>query len=229
MMRLVENLALAPATTTQEVPALETSPFGGSLREEVQRYIAGVFQINYGARVDEFMPLLVSLREEGHLTAALGLRGAAGEGLFCERYLDDPVESHVQRVFGRQVQRDRILEMGSLVASNAGHAALLYTLVGAALYEAGIDYLLFTANRAVRISLKRSGLASVPIATADRRRLGAAGEAWGSYYNGDPMVMLGDVRTAMAGCTANPLIGAVLGMYQARLDELVEVIQQQLK
>ncbi len=139
MMRLVESFTRTPATVRPEVPTLDISPLDGGLREDVQRYIAGVFQISYGAQVQDFMPLLVSLREQGHLTAALGLRGAASGQLFCEQYLDEPVETHVQRVFGRQVQRGRILEMGSLVASNPGHAALLYTLVGAAMYEAAED------------------------------------------------------------------------------------------
>lgn len=229
MMRLVENLALRPPAARPEAPALAFSLHDGAAREGVQRYIAGVFQISYGARVNAFMPLLVSLRENDHLTAALGLRSAASGGLFCEQYLDEPVEDHVQRVFGRRVQRDRILEMGNLVASNPGHAALLYTLVGSAMYQAGVDYLLFTANRAVRISLKRSGLDSVPIATADRSRLGATADDWGSYYNGDPRVMLGDVRAAMLRCTANPLVGAVLRLYQDTINELVEAIQLHLK
>lgn len=229
MMRLVENIALRSPVASPEVPALETSVCGARTREEVQRYIAGVFQISYGAQLNDFMPLLVSLREHGHLTSALGLRGAAGNTLFSEQYLDEPVEAHVQAVFGRQTRRERVLEMGNLVASNPGHAALLYTLVGCAMYQAGVDYLLFTANRAVRASLKRSGLASVPIAAADRRRLDATGEDWGSYYNGDPRVMLGDVRAAMASCLVNPLIAGILRFYQSSIDELVDVIQLHLK
>lgn len=229
MMRLVENLVSIPQTVPVAAPELEFSICAGATQEEVRRYIAGVFQISYGARVNEFMPLLVSLRETGKLSAALGLRSAAGGALFCEQYLDAPVEDHVHRVFGRRPGRQRILEMGNLVASNPGHAALLYTLAGAAMYEAGVDYLLFTANRAVRISLKRSGLDSVPIAAADRGRLGVAGDSWGSYYNGAPQVMLGDVRAAMENCSAKPLVRELLGFYRDTINELVEVIQLQLR
>ena len=229
MMRIAANIATGAPSCQPEVPALDYSVCGSADREQVQRYIAGVFQISYGAQVNEFMPLLVSLRDRGHLSSALGLRGASGSRLFCEQYLDEPVEAHVQSIFGQQVARDRVLEMGNLVASNPGHAALLYTLVGAAMYEAGMDYLLFTANRAVRLSLKRSGVSSVPIAPADRSRLGASGSEWGSYYNGDPQVMLGDVRVAMASCTKNPVIGSVLAFYQDIINELVHVIQLRLK
>ena len=228
MMRLLENLALESPASSPEVPALEFSTHDRGNAKEVQRYIATVFRINYGAQLSEFMPLLVSLRLADRLTAALGLRGAAGGRLFCEQYLDHRVENCVEAVFGQPVQRGRILEMGNLVASNPGHAALLYTLVGAAMYEAGVDYLVFTANRAVRLSLKRSGLASVPIAAADRNRLDTTGGDWGSYYNGDPRVMLGDVGAAMKACSANPLIAGVIGLYQGSIDELVAIIQSRL-
>ncbi len=231
MMRLAENIAACTPSAQPTIPSLEYNACGSNARDEVQRYIAGVFQMSYGAQVTEFMPLLVSLREQekGHLTSALGLRGAAGNRLFCEQYLDDPVETHVQAIFGRQVQRGRILEMGNLVASNPGHAALLYTLVGAAMYEAGMDYLLFAANRAVRISLKRSGMTGVPIAAADRSRLEASACDWGSYYNGDPKVLLGDVRVAMDSCRVNPLVACILAFYQDTINELVEIIQLRLK
>jgi hypothetical protein len=228
-MRLVESITLRSRAASPEVPALEAHVFGAGAREEVQRYIAGVFQISYGAQLTEFMPLLVSLRDHGHLTSALGLRGAAGNTLFSEQYLDEPVEAHIRAVFGCHTRRERVLEMGNLAASNPGHAALLYTLVGCAMYQAGVDYLLFTANRAVRVSLKRSGLTSVPIAQADRHRLDAMGEDWGSYYNGDPRVMLGDVRAAMASSLVNPLIAGFMCFYQSSIDELVGVIQLHLK
>jgi len=228
MMSLVKNHAVNLPSSTQKIPSLDFSFGGGTKTETVQRYISGVFQINYGAQVTEFMPLLLSLREENQLTAALGLRSAAGNRLFCEQYLDAPAESHVHAVFGCRAPRNRILEMGNLVASNPGHAALLYTLAGMAMYEAGVDYLLFTANRAVRISLKRSGLPSVPLATADRSRLGTKGCEWGSYYNGDPMVMLGDVHAAIDNCLSNPLVVSFTKLYQDTINELVEVIQSRL-
>jgi hypothetical protein len=97
------------------------------------------------------------------------------------------------------------------------------------MYEAGVDYLLFTANRAVRVSLMRSGFASVPIASADRSRLGAASEDWGSYYNGQPQVMLGDVRAAMKACMAKTAVRNILSEYHDSINELVEIIQTQLR
>lgn len=229
MMRLVEHPGSRQQVLRPATPSIELNICDGAAREDARRYIAGIFRISYGAEVSQFMPLLVGLRENGSLTSALGLRGAARSPLFSEQYLDQPAEAHVASLFGTTVGRERILEMGNLVASNRGHASLLYTLVGAAMYEAGVDYLLFTANRAVRISLKRSGLDSVPIASADRSLLGAAGDKWGSYYNGDPKVMLGDVRTAMERCTSRPETRDLLRHYRASIDELVTVIQSQLQ
>lgn len=229
MVKLMERLVLQSSSSTPAFPSLEFCVSGSAARDEAERFVAGVFQISYGAQLTEFMPLLVSFRQSGHLTSALGLRSALGSRLFCEKYLDEPAETQVQKVFGRRVPRDRILEMGNLVASDPGHAALLYTLVGFAMYAAGIDYVLFTANRAVRISLRRSRLTSVPIAAADRQRLKNHKDDWGSYYNGKPMVMLGDVRSAMESCTANPLVGSVLGFYQPTINELVAAIQSKLK
>ncbi len=229
MMRMAINLAPVPQAVPPVIPSMEVALRGDPDREEVQRYIAGVFQITHGATVNEFMPLLVSLRDHGRLTSALGLRGAAGGHLFSEQYLEEPVEEYVQAKFGRNSGRGRILEMGNLVASNPGHASLLYTLVGAALYEAGIDYLVFTANRAVRLSLKRSGLDSVPIARADRRLLAAGADKWGSYYTGDPQVMIGDVRAAMEGCTARAEVRDLVRRHRAAIDELIDLIQLRLK
>jgi hypothetical protein len=228
-MQLTENQSSAPRALQGTTPRLQHSVASGELREEIQRYISGVFQISHGALVKEFMPLLASLRDDGNLTAALGLRGATTGPLFCEQYLDEPVEHHIQSVFGQQAARASVLEVGSLVASNPGHAALLYTLVGVAMIQAGVHYLLFTANRAVRLSLRRSGLASVPIAHADRSRLAGSATDWGSYYNGDPMVMLGDVRAAMEHCNANHQKDSFLRHYHAPVNALAGRIQSQLQ
>ena len=225
MMRLQQSTAKPPLNPGLLAPARGLSVCDGAARSEVEGYIAGIFQISYGAQVNEFMPLLVGLRETIDFSAALGLRGAADGSLFCEQYLSNPVESYVHTVFGQTTARERIFEMGHLVASNHGHAALLYTLVGAALYEAGIDYLLFTANRAVRISLQRNGFAGEQIAEADRRLLGPSSGDWGSYYESGPRVMLGDVRAAMRRRTADPMIRQLLHQYQSDIEALVHSIE----
>ena len=227
MMRLQESTAHTLPAPGLLAPSLHLGVCDGAARTEVEGYIAGIFQISYGAHVNEFMPLLVGLREGVDFSAALGLRAASEGTLFCEQYLDEPVEHYVDAVFGRTTQRGRVFEMGHLVASNHGHAALLYTLVGAALYEAGVDYLLFTANRAVRISLQRNGFAGEPIAVAERRRLGTAGDDWGSYYDSGPLVMLGDVRAAMRRRAAVPAIRQLLRQHRAGIDALVCAIEEQ--
>ncbi len=226
MMRLQESKVKPLPMPGVLAPSPGLGVCDGAARAAVEGYIAGIFQISYGAQVNEFMPLLVGLRESLDFSAALGLRGGSDGPLFCEQYLTDPVETYVPALFGETAERGRIFEMGHLVASNHGHAALLYTLVGAALYEAGIDYLLFTANRAVRISLQRNGFAGKQIAVADRRRLGAAGDDWGSYYESGPRVMLGDVRAAMRRRTAVPAIRQLLRQYQTGIDGLVAAIEE---
>lgn len=166
-------------------------------RERVERYIAEVFRLAHGAKLMNYMPLLVYREEAGALQAALGLRCAAGADLFCEQYLEDPLEAHVAREFGRVVNRGQLMELGNLVASSPGQSVALYLLVIAALYEAGIDYLAFAANRAVRLSIRRCGFTTRDLGPADPGALGSAAMDWGSYYEGSPRVILGDLRQAV--------------------------------
>ena len=63
-------------------------------RTEVERFIHGVYRERYGARVQHYAPILVSLRNElGEMIAAAGYRVADTAPLFLERYLPQPVES----------------------------------------------------------------------------------------------------------------------------------------
>ena len=167
-------------------------------RERVERYIAGIFNAAYGARVLEYLPFLCTLEREGALMAALGLRSAANDTLFCEQYLDTPVESAILDEFGQAVDRSRVLELGNLVASSHGQAVFLYLLVTAALGRFGVRYLIFAANRAVRTSIRRCGFETRIICDASPSRLGRRASEWGSYYDGDPKVVLADIRGALS-------------------------------
>lgn len=194
-------------------------------RERIEQYIAEIFRLAHGARVMSYMPLLVYREEEGALQAALGLRGAASSRLFCERYLEDPIETHVARQFGRVVNRSQIMELGNLVASSAGQSVALYLLVVAALHEAGIDYLVFAANRAVRFSIRRCGFETRDLGPADPAALGAAASDWGSYYEGSPRVILGDLRQAVEHGRRQACIAELWSRERIRIEALADSIR----
>jgi len=175
-------------------------------REAVEQYISSIFHATYGATVFEYLPLLCSLERHGHHSAALGLRAAQRATLFCEQYLDRPVQSYIQEQFGGEPDRSTIMELGNLVASKPGQAMFLYLLVAAALNEAGVKYLLFTANKPVMTSINRCGFSPRVLCDANPAKLGSAADKWGSYYQGKPKVVLGDIKHAIRHGRRTPWI-----------------------
>jgi len=194
-------------------------------RERLEQYISGIFHAAYGARILEYLPLLFSLNNNGTSQAALGLRSASVAPLFCEQYLDAPAEQQVENLYGRAVPRSRIMELGNLVATEPGFSALLYLVITAALHEAGVEYLLFAANKSVRASIRRCGFTPKIIQAAQQSRLGAAGRDWGSYYEGDPIVMLGDISLTMRQLRAQPALEKVIEAYQFAIPVLADSIR----
>lgn len=195
-------------------------------RERVERYIGSVFQAAWDARVLSFLPLLCSLEREGTLQAALGLRSANRGPLFCEQYLDVPATSAVDALHGGRCSRGDVLELGNLAASEPGQGALLYLLVTAAIHEAGIGYLIFAANRAVRLSIRRSGFTPEAVGAARPERLGGAARDWGRYYDGDPQVMIGDMRLTHQQAWSRPAMAAELQRYAATISALAVTIRE---
>lgn len=224
----LETLKRAPASlpgADSYFPRIQPCFETDSRREKLEQYISGIFHASHGAKILEYLPLLFAMERETGYSAALGLRGAGNGPLFCEAYLDEPVETLVQRIYGVGCPRNQIMELGNLAASAAGDSALLYLVVTRALHLAGIRHLLFAANRAVRISLRRTGFTPVAIGPADPSRLEDGGRRWGSYYQGDPQVMLGDVALAWEQSEANPALWLSLEQYRDLVDDLAEAIR----
>ncbi len=198
------------SVSTQLQPMLvDTSLPSSPDRELVERYIGGIFHASYGAKLLDYLPLLVHMEQGGTLRAALGLRSASRGRLFAERYLDASLEQLVADEFARVVHRSQLMELGNLVSSEPGQAVSLYLLVVAALGDAGISHLVFAANRAVRLSIKRCGFDTRELLTADPARLGADAEVWGSYYAGDPSVVVADIPAAVKHGKQHPEISAL--------------------
>jgi hypothetical protein len=97
---------------------LRVHPTDDPGRSEVEAFIRRIYADRYGAELECFAPVLVSLCDEDGLVAAAGYRDASRGRLFLERYLDAPVESLLATQAGAAPRRGGIVEVGHLVAED---------------------------------------------------------------------------------------------------------------
>jgi hypothetical protein len=174
-------------------------------RRSVESYISAVFADRFSAQLDQLLPNLIATYDEnGMISAAAGYRSAASEKLFLEQYLDLPIEATIRSKYGEAVDRSRIVEVGNL-ATNGGRAAIaLIADLIPELITQGFTWVVFTGNDAVRNLFRRLHLFPFAICQADKAVLGAAGSAWGTYYEHHPIVMAGRLIDGAATISLPP-------------------------
>jgi len=177
---------------------LELIAPGEAPRSAVERFIHVVFKRAYKARVSHFLPYLLSMREEGRLVAALGMRPAAEERLFLETYLDAPVENTLAQQLNRPVDRSGIVEVGNLASGHGGCARALIITLTAYLKGAGYEWVVFTTTPKVRNNFAKLGIGLISLAQADGERLGEDRSNWGNYYDQNPVVVAANVAAGAA-------------------------------
>ncbi|MCS3471554.1 hypothetical protein M2401_005318 [Pseudomonas sp. JUb42] len=165
------------------------------LRDEFEAFIQHRFRKAHNAEIRQFMPELFGLSDgAGTLCAVAGVRLAASGALFLENYLDEPIERVIEAAACRPVDRPGIVEVGNLAASNLGSARLSIITVTWLLAMGGLEWVAFTGNASLVNSFNRLGLRPVTLCAADSMRLGEDRHAWGSYYDSQPSVHVGDIR-----------------------------------
>jgi hypothetical protein len=194
-------------------------------RASVEQHVIERYQAAYGATVDHFNPWLLTLECLGHISGVAGMRPAQRTPLFLEQYLDVPVESRIAEITGNAVSRDAIVEIGNLVAARRGSSHLLFLLFTSALYQAGFEWITFTATRALRNNLENVGFPLHALAAVDASRLDAETLAkWGTYYDTAPLVMAGKLESAMQIIQERPLLRRVLRHFRPRINELAQTL-----
>ncbi|MCP8466991.1 thermostable hemolysin [Pseudomonas sp. ZM23] len=168
---------------------------GDPQRREIEAFVHERFERVHHADVHQFLPELLSLRDRhGTLVAAAGIRLAAHEPLFLERYLDEPLESPVARVAGYPVARQELVEVGNLAARSAGSARLIIAATTWLLAARGLRWVAFTGAATLINSFHRLGLEPTVLGPADPARLNGEKADWGSYYDQHPQVFAGSIR-----------------------------------
>ena len=165
------------------------------LRPAFEAFIQQRFRIAHGADIRHFMPQLFGVSQaNGELCAVAGVRLASDEPLFLERYLDHPIEPLISAAAAQPVDRRAIAEVGNLAASDTGSARLSIIAITWLLAMGGLEWVAFTGNIGLVNSFHRLGLKPVTLCAADPQRLGDERHLWGSYYESQPWVHVGNIR-----------------------------------
>jgi hypothetical protein len=161
-------------------------------RDEVERFVAGIYRERFGADVRGFAPVLVARRDAaGTLVAAAGYRPAETGPLFLERYLDAPVDVALG------APRARIVEVGHLAAARAGEGRKLILQMGPYLTGRGFHWVVSTLTEELRHLFLRLGIAPLALGVADPATLGDEAARWGRYYDHRPVVLAGAIEPAL--------------------------------
>jgi hypothetical protein len=206
-------------------PGLRLEREGSPGRILLERRVADRFARQHQARIEHFLPLLLSLDLAGQSGAIAGLRCAGRARLFLEYYLECGVEQAISRIFREPVGRDQILEIGNLVSLVPGAAPMLFAILPSLLDDAGVRWVACTATPQVRSMLQKLGFSTRTLATADPKYLGAGAAAWGTYYESRPTVIAGDVRLAVQQASRQPGARRLRRLLREELAGLADVIR----
>ena len=168
-------------------------------RADIERFIARVYDRRFGARVTQFAPQLVGLRDAhtGRWVAAAGYRSANQAPLFLERYLPAPIEQILSTHRGKPVSRQGVIEVGHLSAERPGAGRRLIPLLGQHLSRESAHWVVSTLTQELRHLFVRMGVTPIALGQADPASVGDDLAHWGSYYEHQPVVLAGRLDAAL--------------------------------
>jgi hypothetical protein len=164
-------------------------------RARVERFIECQYLDRFGSLIVEHYPTLLSLQsDDENVLATIGLRDASREPLFLERYFDEPIEHMIAHATGARPARADILEIGNMASVGRIASARLIAVSSSYLSTCQCRYAVVTATEELRRMLGSFGLAWRALGAARPDRLPDHGRSWGSYYEQNPEILLGEIR-----------------------------------
>lgn len=187
-------------TLTNVVPsAISLTHFSLPSRARVERFIESTYARGYGSTITQHYPTLMDVHDKaGDVAAAVGVRLAAEDNLFLERYLPASIEDVATQAYGTPIAREEIVEIGNLASAGKGASVFLFVTLAAYLRQQNLAYAAVTATKALRRSFMLFGIPFVELGPANAAALPDRGAAWGSYYTKDPKVLIGAIRPSCA-------------------------------
>lgn len=190
---------------------------GSDGRKNTELFIYQRFAHQYGARLQFFLPLLLSASTDNGIKAALGFQTGDQQRLFLEQYLDCDIDTTLELLTQSRIRRDRIVEIGNLASGRQRATQTLFLLLAQILHGAGYEWVVFTANRAVRTWLATLQLPALVIREADPARLEDKGASWGHYYDDRPVVVAANIEQSFSQINSHPLMTQLGDSYAAQI------------
>ena len=168
-------------------------------RARLESFISTIFKKYYHAEIEQFYPNLLSIESVSpnnqEIKAVAGVRCASDESLFSEYYLSNPLETELKNLYGINIARHQIVEVGNLAPANVGQMRWLIASITGFLYSAGYQYIVFTAVPGVYNAFKRMNIPLKMITPAQQSCLPKnIQNKWGpEYYELNPSVLAGDI------------------------------------
>jgi hypothetical protein len=216
--------AMTPHTSTKSVWQIALNTPASAQSAVLHDFIRHRYADTYQAQVSHFLPLLLASSTAQGFQGVLGLQPGMTGRFFVEQYLDSPIEQHISNATRQPVDRRRIIETGNL-ASLKGGSQRLFIVLTELLFQAGFDWVCFTATPQVAALLSRLGFAPEVLGRADPARLPDQGLSWGSYYQHQPNVLAGDVRKARATLMRNEIAMRLLHEHADELASAVSILR----
>jgi hypothetical protein len=165
--------------------------------EQVKLFIKQQFFKKYNAKINSFMPNLVSIiNNKGDLKAAVGYRSAKHHSLFLEQYISSTIEHLLSTQENTPISRSQIVEVGNLACVSPGYARIAIIKLTQLLNSAGYEWVVFTLTKELKNSFNKLNLTPKYLETAKSEKVNT-NDYWGSYYSTSPAVMYGNIKTGL--------------------------------
>lgn len=214
-----------------------------NLRPDAENCIRERFLDAFGAELQSFLPILLSMKCANRLSGIAGISLADQQELFLEQYLDAPVEQTLalamQGMRGESESpsttltdsdfaRNSIVEIGNLVAASNGASLAIFIVLAGALSQAGYTHMVFTATEKLRSKFNHLGYDTLFLADADPGRLASENlDSWGNYYANKPQVIAGQLSTAMRLIESRPLFASIATAFSGQIHTIAKQLEQQ--
>jgi len=167
----------------------------GPDRQKAETFIKSVFRTAYDAGISIRYPYLISVSNaEGEILAAAGFRYAHHSPLFLEQYTRTPIEQELSVLYGKDLARREIVEIGSLASAGGGASVFLFAALASYLNFKKISHTVFTGTDSLYRNLKMLGLRPQTLCAAHQTQLQGSADNWGRYYQTCPRVLVGSVQ-----------------------------------